>query len=40
LPAVSNQAGFGRRDFFEIRDAWDAVNTIRVVIENSPVAKL
>ena len=33
VPAVNNHGGFGRWDFVEIYDPWDAKNTIRRIIE-------
>jgi type III restriction enzyme len=35
VPAINNHGGFGRWDLIEIRDPWDAKNTIRTVINHS-----
>jgi type III restriction enzyme len=32
VPAVNNHGGFGRWDFVEVTDPWDAQRTIRAVI--------
>ena len=32
IPAVNNHGGFGRWGFLEIRDPWDAKNTITAFI--------
>ena len=33
VPAVNNHGGFGRWDFIEVADPWDAENDIRRVID-------
>jgi len=32
IPAINNHGGFGRWDFIEISDPWDAENTIRACV--------
>ena len=34
VPAVNNHGGFGKWDFIEISDPWDAKNLIRVFLDN------
>jgi len=34
IPAVNNHGGFGRWDFLEIEDPWDAAHSIRNFLEN------
>lgn len=34
VPAINNHGGFGRWDFIEISDPWDAENTIRRMAQN------
>jgi len=36
VPAVNNHGGFGRWAFLEIADPWDAKNTIRALLKNTP----
>jgi type III restriction enzyme len=36
VPAVNNHGGFGRWDFVEIDDPWDAMTTIRGLLESKP----
>jgi type III restriction enzyme len=36
VPAVNNHGGFGRWEFIEIADPWDALTTIRRLLENKP----
>jgi type III restriction enzyme len=36
VPAVNNHGGFGRWDFLEIDDPWNAMATIRSVVEGRP----
>ena len=33
IPAINNHGGYGRWDFIEISDPWDAKNTIRAALE-------
>jgi type III restriction enzyme len=35
IPAINNHAAYGRWDFIEISDPWDAQNTIRAAIASS-----
>ncbi|MFC1905215.1 BPTD_3080 family restriction endonuclease [Chloroflexota bacterium] len=37
VPAVYNHGGFGSWMFLEIADPWDAKNTIRAVLSNTPI---
>jgi len=39
VPAVNNHAGFGRWDFIEITDPWDAQNLIRSHLKQYPANK-
>ena len=34
VPAINNHGGFGRWEFLEISDPWDAQNTIRACLQN------
>jgi type III restriction enzyme len=36
VPAVNNHGGFGRWDFLEIDDPWDAMTAIRRLLESKP----
>ena len=36
IPAVNHHGGFGRWDFIEIADPWDAMTTIRKLVESKP----
>lgn len=38
VPAVNNHGGFGRWDFIEVADPWDAENTIRAMIKENLIA--
>jgi type III restriction enzyme len=35
VPAINNHSGFGRWDFIEVRDPWDAANKIRKLLNAS-----
>lgn len=37
IPAVNNHGGFGRWEFLEIVDPWDAQNTIRAFLKGKNV---
>jgi len=39
IPAVNNHGGFGRWAFLEISDPWDAKNTIRAALSNTPLIR-
>jgi type III restriction enzyme len=40
VPAVNNHGGFGRWDFIEISDPWDAENTVRAHLAAQATTKV
>jgi len=37
VEAVINHGGFGRREFIEISDPWDAANTVRAMFGSGTI---